>query len=135
MSIEELADRAYLNPRQFSRAFHEEARNSRAKATEILRVEVACLMMEQSRRSMYEIAKDKVFLSPVRRRRSFSRAFGQPPVCVGQGVLPLGSFIKLRGDVPSFSRTKRLSADASEAHMGCDVGCADRRPCKIVARE
>jgi transcriptional regulator GlxA family with amidase domain len=49
LTVGQLAAAAHLSPRQFSRAFRAETRQSPAKAVENLRLEAARLMMEQSR--------------------------------------------------------------------------------------
>jgi transcriptional regulator GlxA family with amidase domain len=79
LTVRQLAEAAHLSPRQFSRAFHAETGQSPAKAVENLRVEAARLMMEQSRHSIDVIARQTGFADRDRMRRSFLRAFGQPP--------------------------------------------------------
>ena len=82
LSVEELADVARLSPRQFSRAFRAETRQSPAKAVENLRVEAARLMMEEGRHSMDAIAHETGFADRERMRRAFLRALGQPPQAI-----------------------------------------------------
>jgi transcriptional regulator GlxA family with amidase domain len=82
LSVEELADVARLSPRQFSRAFHAETRQSPAKAVESLRVEAARLMMEDGRHSMDAIAQETGFADRERMRRAFLRVLGQPPQAI-----------------------------------------------------
>lgn len=82
LSVEELAEVAHLSPRQFTRAFRAETRQSPAKAVENLRVESARLMMEQGRHSMDEVANETGFADRERMRRAFLRTFGQPPQTV-----------------------------------------------------
>jgi transcriptional regulator GlxA family with amidase domain len=82
LSVEELADVAHLSPRQFTRAFRAETRQSPAKAVEHLRVESARLMMEQGRHSMDEVANETGFADRERMRRAFLRTMGQPPQTV-----------------------------------------------------
>jgi transcriptional regulator GlxA family with amidase domain len=82
LSVEQLADAAHLSPRQFSRAFRAETGQSPAKAVENLRVEVARLMMEQSRHPIDVIARQTGFADRDRMRHAFLRAFGQPPQVV-----------------------------------------------------
>jgi transcriptional regulator GlxA family with amidase domain len=82
LSVEELADVARLSPRQFSRAFHAETRQSPAKAVERLRVEAARLMMEDGRHSMDAIAQETGFADRERMRRAFLRVLGQPPQAI-----------------------------------------------------
>jgi transcriptional regulator GlxA family with amidase domain len=79
LSVEDLAAAAHLSPRQFSRIFRAETGQSPAKAVENLRVEAARLLVEQSDHSMDGIAEDTGFADPERMRRSFLRAFAQPP--------------------------------------------------------
>ena len=79
LTVPVLADAACLSPRQFSRAFHTETGQSPAKAIENLRVEVARTLMEQSRHSIDEVARQTGFSDRDHMRRAFLRAFGQPP--------------------------------------------------------
>ena len=79
LTVGQLAEAAHLSPRQFSRAFRAETRQSPAKAVENLRLEAARLMMEQSRHPIDVIARQTGFADRDRMRRAFLRAFGQPP--------------------------------------------------------
>jgi transcriptional regulator GlxA family with amidase domain len=79
LSVNALAQAAFLSPRQFSRLFTEETGQSPAKAIERMRVESARLMMEAGRFSVEEIARKNGFGNRERMRRSFLRAFGQSP--------------------------------------------------------
>ncbi|WP_206998847.1 GlxA family transcriptional regulator [Trinickia mobilis] len=79
LSVERLADVAHLSPRQFNRVFRAETGQTPAKAIEHLRVEAARLMVESGRHPIDVIARDTGFGDPERMRRSFLRAFGQPP--------------------------------------------------------
>jgi transcriptional regulator GlxA family with amidase domain len=79
LSVPQLAAAAHLSPRQFSRAFHAETGQSPAKAIENLRVETARSLMEQSRHSIDEVARQTGFSDRDHMRRAFLRAFGQPP--------------------------------------------------------
>jgi transcriptional regulator GlxA family with amidase domain len=79
LSVERLAEVAHLSPRQFSRAFRDETRQSPAKAIEHLRVEAARSMIETGRHSLDVVAAETGFADPERMRRAFLRAFGQPP--------------------------------------------------------
>jgi transcriptional regulator GlxA family with amidase domain len=79
LSAEDLAAAAHLSPRQFSRVFRAETGQSPAKAVENLRVEASRLLVEQSDLSMDEIAEETGFADTERMRRSFLRAFAQPP--------------------------------------------------------
>jgi transcriptional regulator GlxA family with amidase domain len=86
LSVEVLAKAACLGARQFSRLFKEETGQSPAKAIERLRVESARLMMEAGRFSAEEIARKHGFGNRERMRRSFVRAFGQPPQTIQRAV-------------------------------------------------
>jgi transcriptional regulator GlxA family with amidase domain len=80
LSVEILAERANLSPRQFARVFREETGKTPAKAIEQLRVEAARVRVEDNRsESLEEIARSVGFEDPERMRRAFIRAFGQPP--------------------------------------------------------
>jgi transcriptional regulator GlxA family with amidase domain len=79
LSVEDLAEAAYLSPRQFSRAFRLETGQSPAKAVEHLRVEAARLMIESGDHSLDVVARETGFGDRERMRRSFQRTFGQSP--------------------------------------------------------
>ena len=79
LTVSDLAHAARLSPRQFSRAFHAETGQSPAKAIENLRVEAARNLMEQSRHSIDEVARQTGFSDRDHMRRAFVRAFGQSP--------------------------------------------------------
>jgi transcriptional regulator GlxA family with amidase domain len=82
LSVEDLAEVARLSPRQFSRAFRAETGQSPAKALERLRLEAARLMLERSRHSVEQIARQTGFADSRRMREAFTRAFGQPPQAI-----------------------------------------------------
>lgn len=79
LSVEQLADRMAMSPRNFSRAFARAIGVSPAKAVERLRLEAARERVENSREPIEQIAAANGFRDPERMRRSFVRAFGQPP--------------------------------------------------------
>lgn len=81
LPVERLAEVAHLSPRQFTRAFTLETGKSPAKAIEVLRVEVARELIEQGH-AIEVVATKTGFANPERMRRSFIRAFGQPPQSV-----------------------------------------------------
>jgi transcriptional regulator GlxA family with amidase domain len=86
LGVSDLAKAAFLSPRQFSRLFRQETGRSPAKAIERLRVESARLMMETGRFSAEEIARNNGFGNRERMRRSFVRAFGQPPQTIQRAI-------------------------------------------------
>lgn len=79
LTVADLADVACLSPRQFSRAFHAETGQSPAKAIENLRVEDARNLIEQSRHSIDEVARQTGFSDREHMLRAFVRAFGRSP--------------------------------------------------------
>ncbi|CAB3790174.1 GlxA family transcriptional regulator [Paraburkholderia fynbosensis] len=89
LTVEQLADIAHLSPRQFSRAFRDETRQSPAKAIESLRVEAARAMLEAGRHSMEAVAADTGFVDTERMRRAFLRAYGQPPQAIRRAARAL----------------------------------------------
>ena len=91
LSVEKLAEAAYLSPRQFGRVFKAETGQSPAKAIENLRLEAARFMLEQGRLPVEEIARETGFGDRERMRRSFLRTFGQTPQAVRNASHPLAS--------------------------------------------
>ena len=89
LTVEQLAEVAHLSPRQFSRAFRDETRQSPAKAIEALRVEAARAMLEAGRHSMEAVAADTGFVDTERMRRAFLRAYGQPPQAIKRAARAL----------------------------------------------
>ncbi len=89
LTVEQLAGIAHLSPRQFSRAFRDETRQSPAKAIEALRVEAARAMLEAGRHSMEAVAADTGFIDTERMRRAFLRAYGQPPQAIKRAARAL----------------------------------------------
>ncbi|MFC3077479.1 GlxA family transcriptional regulator [Phenylobacterium terrae] len=79
LTVERLADRAAMSPRNFARAFVAETGTTPAKAVERLRLEVARAAVEASHAPLERIAESAGFGDPGRMRRAFLRAFGQPP--------------------------------------------------------
>jgi transcriptional regulator GlxA family with amidase domain len=82
LTVEELANIAHLSPRQFSRVFTLETRESPAKAVERLRLEAARLMIEQSRHPLDVIARETGFRDRSHMREVFMRELGLPPQAV-----------------------------------------------------
>ena len=79
LTVDALAERAAMSPRNFARAFVAETGVTPAKAVERLRLEAARIAAEESPRSIDVIARDTGFGDPERMRRAFVRAFGHPP--------------------------------------------------------
>lgn len=79
LTVERLAGRAAMSPRNFARAFIAETGTTPAKAVERLRLEIARTAVETSHRPLDRIAEEVGFGEPGRMRRAFLRTFGQPP--------------------------------------------------------
>ena len=92
LSVDKLAEAACLSPRQLSRVFRTETGLSPAKAIENLRLEAARLMLEPGRLPIESIATQTGFGDRERMRRSFIRAFGQPPQAIRNAAPPLASY-------------------------------------------
>lgn len=79
LTVERLAERAAMSPRNFARAFTAETGTTPAKAVERLRLEAARTAVESSHAPIDHVAEAVGFGDPERMRRAFLRAFGQPP--------------------------------------------------------
>ncbi len=79
LSVERLAERARMSPRNFARRFAEETGVTPARAVERLRVEAARERVESDGGPIEAIAAETGFGDSERMRRAFLRAFGQPP--------------------------------------------------------
>jgi transcriptional regulator GlxA family with amidase domain len=79
LTVERLAERAAMSPRNFARAFTAETGTTPAKAVERLRLEAARMAVESGRDSLERIAEITGFGDPGRMRRAFLRNLGQPP--------------------------------------------------------
>ncbi|QUD89192.1 GlxA family transcriptional regulator [Phenylobacterium montanum] len=79
LTVEQLAERAAMSPRNFARRFAEETGMTPARAVERLRIEAARERVEAGPEPIDQIALVSGFGDPERMRRAFVRAFGQPP--------------------------------------------------------
>jgi transcriptional regulator GlxA family with amidase domain len=79
LTVNRLADRAAMSPRNFARAFTNETGLTPAKAVERLRLEIARERVESTTEPIDLVAGSVGFGDPERMRRAFIRAFGQPP--------------------------------------------------------
>src|SRR6202051_3441206 len=79
LTVEDLADRAGMSARHFTRAFIAETGTTPSKAIERLRIEVARQRVQSSSEAIERVAQSTGFRGPERMRRGFIRAFGQPP--------------------------------------------------------
>ncbi|MFT4252755.1 MAG: GlxA family transcriptional regulator [Caulobacter sp.] len=79
LSVEELAERAAMSPRNFARLFTVETGATPAKAIERLRVEAARALLDSAPLQVEDIALEAGFGDSERMRRAFIRVYGQPP--------------------------------------------------------
>jgi transcriptional regulator GlxA family with amidase domain len=79
LTVEDLAERAGMSSRHFTRAFIAETGSTPSKAIERLRIEVARARVQASSEAIERVAELTGFRDPERMRRAFIRAFGQPP--------------------------------------------------------
>jgi transcriptional regulator GlxA family with amidase domain len=79
LNVEDMAERAGMSARHFSRAFIAETGTTPSKAVERLRIEVAKQRVQSSSEAIERVAETTGFRDPERMRRAFIRAFGQPP--------------------------------------------------------
>ena len=79
LTVEDLADRAGMSSRHFTRAFIAETGTTPSKAVERLRIEVARQRVQTTGEAIERVAQATGFRDPERMRRAFIRAFGQPP--------------------------------------------------------
>ncbi|MBO9706713.1 MAG: GlxA family transcriptional regulator [Caulobacter sp.] len=79
LTVETLAERAAMSPRNFARLFAAETGTTPAKAVERLRVEAARALLDSQPLQVEDVALETGFGDPERMRRAFIRAFGQPP--------------------------------------------------------
>jgi transcriptional regulator GlxA family with amidase domain len=86
LTVEDLAERAGMSSRHFSRAFVAETSTTPSKAIERLRIEVARQRVQSSSEAIETIAETTGFRDPERMRRAFIRAFGQPPQSLRRGA-------------------------------------------------
>jgi transcriptional regulator GlxA family with amidase domain len=79
LTVEDLAERAGMSARHFTRAFIAETGTTPSKAVERLRTEAARARVQSSSEAIERVAEATGFRDPERMRRAFIRAFGQPP--------------------------------------------------------
>jgi transcriptional regulator GlxA family with amidase domain len=79
LTVECLAERAAMSPRNFARAFTAETGTTPAKAVERMRLQMARSAVEAGHDSLERIAATTGFGNPGRMRRAFLRGLGQPP--------------------------------------------------------
>ena len=86
VTVEQLAARAAMSPRNFARAFVAEIGTTPAKVMEGLRLEAARVAVETGHLSLERIAATTGFGNSGRMRRAFVRAFGMSPRVLRRSV-------------------------------------------------
>ncbi len=79
LSVDQLAQKMAMSPRNFSRRFADAVGLSPAKAVARLRLESAREKVESSREPIESVAASTGYQDPERMRRAFVRAYGHPP--------------------------------------------------------
>jgi transcriptional regulator GlxA family with amidase domain len=79
LTVDDMAERAGMSARHFTRAFIAETGTTPSKAVERLRIEAARQRVQSSSEAIERVAQSTGFRDPERMRRAFIRAFGQPP--------------------------------------------------------
>jgi len=87
LSVEALAARAAMSPRNFARAYATDTGVTPAKAVERLRVDAARAMLAQGG-PIQEAARRTGFGDPERMRRAFIRLYGAPPAALRRTLRP-----------------------------------------------
>ena len=87
LSVERLAERAAMSPRNFARAYAAETGVTPAKAVERLRLEAARAALAQGG-AIKAIAQRTGFGDPERMRRAFVRLYGAPPAALRRTLRP-----------------------------------------------
>ncbi|WP_117190294.1 GlxA family transcriptional regulator [Rhizobium terrae] len=90
LTVERLADRAAMSPRNFARAFASETGMTPAKAVERLRLETARTAIESGHAPFEQIAEAVGFGDAGRMRRAFLRSYGQPPQALRRAATATG---------------------------------------------
>ena len=79
LSVESLADRARMSPRNFARVYKQKTGRTPAKAVEVFRLEAARRLLEDSSRNVDQIARLCGFGDEERMRVTFQRNLGIAP--------------------------------------------------------
>ncbi|MFC5695998.1 GlxA family transcriptional regulator [Pseudomonas sp. GCM10022186] len=79
LSVEALAERCHMSPRNFSRLYKQKTGRSPAKAVEIFRLEAARRLLEESIRNIDQIARQCGFGDEERMRATFQRHLAISP--------------------------------------------------------
>ena len=80
LSVDVLAEKVGMSPRNFARVFRSETGTTPARFVGKLRLESARHLVETTSRPLLQISQDTGFGDTERMRTSFIRAYGQPPM-------------------------------------------------------
>ena len=79
LTVEVLAERANMSPRNFARVYRQKTGRTPAKAVEVFRLEAARRLLEDSKRNVDQIARECGFGDEERMRVTFQRHLGVAP--------------------------------------------------------
>ncbi|MGJ8617386.1 MAG: GlxA family transcriptional regulator [Sulfitobacter sp.] len=79
LSVETLAERAMMSPRNFARLYKQHLGVSPAKAVEAFRVDAACRLLEETDLSLTDVARQCGFFDDERLRRALTRGRNVAP--------------------------------------------------------
>lgn len=79
LSVDDLADKMAMSPRNFARLYKKHTGISPAKAVERLRLEAACRLLEETNLSMGEVVRRCGFMDDENLRRAMVRSFNIAP--------------------------------------------------------
>ena len=79
LSVDQLATRAAMSPRNFARLYKAETGTSPAKAVEAMRTDAACLLLEDTELALSTIADRCGFFDDERLRRALMRSRNVAP--------------------------------------------------------
>jgi transcriptional regulator GlxA family with amidase domain len=91
LSVDALASRVAMSPRHFARVFREDVGQSPGRFVECVRVEAARRHLEESRRSVEEIASAAGFGTAETMRRAFLRQIGVGPAAYRERFAETGA--------------------------------------------
>lgn len=79
LSVEDLADKAMMSPRNFARLYKDHTGTSPAKAVETARLNAACRLLEETGFPLTTVARQSGFIDDERLRRAMMRALKIAP--------------------------------------------------------
>jgi transcriptional regulator GlxA family with amidase domain len=100
-SVETLAARACMSPRNFARTFRAETGLTPAKAVERLRADAARALLESGAGKVEEVARRCGFNDPERMRRAFRRLFGTSPAALKRARAPQPAILTGKASRPA----------------------------------